>query len=774
MATPPGHDGNPRPAGDEAFDRRDWVPVALSCIGDGVITADARCRVSYLNPAAERLTGWTLAEAAGEEVERVFRAIDEMARGPVEPPVREVVERGLTVGLGDRTLLVARGGGECPIDASAAAIKEDGDRVVGVVLIFRDITARRQDEGLIESAKAYAESIVATVRGPLLVLDRELHVKSANRSFFETFGVAPPEVLGRFIYDLGDGQWDIPGLRMLLEEIVPENTSFEDFEVEHDFEHIGPKTMLLNARRFPPSGRYELLLLAMEDITERKATETRFRSLLESAPDAMVIVDQAGRIVLVNSQTERLFGHARRDLLGQLMEVLVPVRYHDTHLEHRKAYFGEPKVREMGAGLELFGLHKDGGEFPVEISLSPLETGEGLLVSCAIRDITARKKIIDAVVRSEVRFRRLFEAARDGILLVDPGTRKITDANPFMIELLGYPRDQLVGKELWEIGLLADEAASREAFQQLQKTGTIRYEDLPLQSESGAIRDVEFVSNLYRENGHQVIQCNIRDITDRRRLEEERNRLYRLAEEARARAEANEAKLAEADRRKDEFIAILAHELRNPLSSIGMAAHLLRGSDAAGKREWSLGVIGHQVSALSRLIEDLLDVSRISNGKIRLRKEPLDLAAVLGHAVDSVAVLVRDREHELTVSLPPGPMAVEGDPTRLEQVFVNLLTNAAKYTEKGGHIRLIAAAEGEAIVVRVRDNGEGIAADMIPGLFEMFTQVESSTHRSRGGLGIGLSLVKDLVEMHGGTVTATSEGAGKGSEFVVRLPAASP
>ena len=174
----------------------------------------------------------------------------------------------------------------------------------------------------------------------------------------------------------------------------------------------------------------------------------------------------------------------------------------------------------------------------------------------------------------------------------------------------------------------------------------------------------------------------------------ERGQLHRVAEEARARAEANEAKLAEADRRKDEFLTILAHELRNPLSSIRMAAHILQRPGTEKEREWSLGVITHQVGALNRFIEDLLDVSRISKGKIHLRREALDLAAVIGHAVDSVATLVREREHELTVSLPRGPMMVDGDATRLEQVFVNLLTNAAKYTPKGGRISLTAAAEG--------------------------------------------------------------------------------
>jgi hypothetical protein len=158
---------------------------------------------------------------------------------------------------------------------------------------------------------------------------------------------------------------------------------------------------------------------------------------------------------------------------------------------------------------------------------------------------------------------------------------------------------------------------------------------------------------------------------------------------------------------------------------------------------------------------------------VHLRRETQDLAAVIGHAVESVAGLMQEGKHELTCSQPPGPMMVEGDTTRLEQVYVNLLTNAAKYTPKGGRISLTATAEGGDFIVRVRDTGEGIAADMLPRLFEMFTQVETSTHRSRGGLGVGLSLVKDSVELHGGSGTASSEGVGKGSEFVVRLPAAS-
>ena len=241
-------------AGTAVIDGREWFQITLSCIGDGVIAADREGRVNYLNPVAEKLTGWTLADAAGEEIEKVFRIVHETTRKPVEQPVRKVIERGLTVGLGNHTLLIARDGSERPIDDCAAAIKDDRGNVVGVVLIFRDITERRQAEQLIESAREYAESIVATVREPLLILDSELHVRSANRSFYETFKVHPAETEGRSIYDLGNGQWNIPALRTLLEEILPRHISFDDFEVEHDFdayrpEDDAPQRSLLSPRR---------------------------------------------------------------------------------------------------------------------------------------------------------------------------------------------------------------------------------------------------------------------------------------------------------------------------------------------------------------------------------------------------------------------------------------------------------------------------------------------------------------------------------------------
>src|SRR5262249_41590384 len=237
----------------------------------------------------------------------------------------------------------------------------------------------------------------------------------------------------------------------------------------------------------------------------------------------------------------------------------------------------------------------------------------------------------------------------------------------------------------------------------------------------------------------------------------------------------SERALRDADRRKDEFLATLAHELRNPLAPVCNALELLRRSDSDPEvREYARSVMDRQLGQLVRLIDDLLDRSRITMGKLQLRKERMEAAGVFDSAVEAARPLLESRRHELTVSLPPEPIVIEGDPTRLSQVLSNLLNNAAKYTERGGQVWLTAEHRDGEAVIRVRDSGMGIEAGHLPRIFEMFSQISPALERSQGGLGIGLSLVRGLVELHGGTVEARSGGRGRGSEFVVRLPAQPP
>ncbi len=498
----------------------------------------------------------------------------------------------------------------------------------------------------LQQALAYAENIIATLREPFLVLDKNLRVRTANAAFYRDFHVSKEETEGRFVYDLGSRQWDIPQLRALLSQVLSNSEPVEDFEVDHTFPALGRRNMLLNARRFPP------------------------------------------------------------------------------------------------------------------------ESDEPTLVLLAIGDVTLRRQSEAATKDSEIRYRRLFQAAKDGILILESNTGTVIDANPFMTELLGYPHAEFLGKELWEIGLFGDITESRAVYQKLQERGYVRYDHLPLESRSGHKVDVEFVSNVYQEGEHQVVQCNIRDITERTRLQQL--------------IEVQAATLADLDRRKDEFLAMLSHELRNPLAPILNAALLLRLHSNRNRQQGienpvlqqSASVIERQVGQLTRIVDDLLEVSRITTGRIHLNLEPIAMNIVVENAVATVRSLIDQRKHEITVSLPNQAIWLLADAARLEQVVVNLLTNAAKYTDQGGHIWLTVEQQDEEAVMRVRDTGVGIAPEILPRIFDLFTQADRSLDRSQGGLGVGLALVQRLVEMHGGTVTAASV-LGAGSEFVVRLPVVS-
>ncbi|HEV3257766.1 MAG TPA: PAS domain S-box protein [Gemmataceae bacterium] len=630
---PPGMSGK----AEELREQNEWLRVILASIGDAVMTTDSNGCITFLNPVAQSLTGWKQEEAAGQLLNSVFRIINEESRQPVENPTIRALRDGVVVGLANRTLLIAKDGTERPIDDSAAPIRDEQAEVAGVVLVFRDITERRRQEQAVQDALNYAENIIATLREPFLVLDKNLRVKTANRAFYRHFHVLKEETENQLFYELNDGQWDIPALRKLLEEVLPHKQAFQDFEVEHIFPEIGRRTLLLNARCFEPqNGRPELILLVFEDITERRLSDV-------------------------------------------------------------------------------------------------------------------------ALQISEVRYRRLFETAKDGILILDARTGKITEANPFMTGLLSLPHDELLGKELWEIGVFSDISENQTAFRELQAKGYIRYAHLPLETRQKQKVEVEFVSNVYEVDHRKVIQCNIRDISDRARLE-------RITQQ-------QAATLADLHRRKDEFLAMLSHELRNPLAPILNAVHLLRlqGNENLIQHQARV-IIERQVGQLSRLVDDLLEVSRIATGRVRLHQERLDLRGVVERAVEAVRPLIDRRRHELSLSLPPEPVWLHGDPNRLEQVVVNLLNNSCKYTDEGGRIGLTVCQEEDKVVLRMQDTGIGIAADLLPHIFDLFTQADRSLDRSQGGLGIGLALVQRLVELHGGTVQAFSAGIGRGSEFVVRLP----
>ena len=357
----------------------------------------------------------------------------------------------------------------------------------------------------------------------------------------------------------------------------------------------------------------------------------------------------------------------------------------------------------------------------------------------------------------EMDYRRLFETAKDGILMLDASTGRILDVNPFMERLLDRSHAEFSGKELWQIGRPVDIDANQAAFRALQENGYIRYDHLPLETKKGHAVDVEFVSNTYVAGGLDVAQCNIRDITEQRRLER------RLRDQLKTSEDLNH--------RKDEVLAMLGHELRSPLSAIINSVHLLRdGARDTAVCGKAAAIVDRQVKQLARIIEDLLESSRVTTGHIHLRRDDVDLRSIVENAVETVQPLVERHKHDLRLSMPHEPVRLHVDASRIERVLINLLTNAAKYTPDAGHISVIVETQRDQVVVRVQDTGIGITHEMMPSVFDLFTQANGSLDLSEGGLGIGLTLAQRLVTLHGGTLAASSPGLGQGCEFVVRLP----
>jgi PAS domain S-box-containing protein len=381
------------------------------------------------------------------------------------------------------------------------------------------------------------------------------------------------------------------------------------------------------------------VLESNRDITESRLAEDRFRVAVESAPNSVVIIDHEGRILLVNSQTELLFGYSREELIGQPIEMLVPERFRRQHPEYRKGFAAEPKVRPMGAGRDLFGLRKDGSEVPIEIGL-----------------------------------------------------------NPIAIE------------------------------------------------------------------GKTMVLSSIVDISTRKRAEQEREHLLEREQNLRAEAER-------ANQLKDEFLATVSHELRTPLNSIlGWATMLRSGRLDEVNLPRALETIERNARAQAQLIEDLLDVSRVITGKFHLDVRPIELTSVIKAAVESARPSADAKSIQLQMLLEPAADHTTGDANRLQQVIWNLLSNAIKFTPKGGLVQVRLDRTDSNAQITVRDTGEGISPEFLPYVFDRFQQADGTKTRRHGGLGLGLAIVRHLVELHGGTIEARSEGLGRGASFVVRLP----
>jgi PAS domain S-box-containing protein len=379
--------------------------------------------------------------------------------------------------------------------------------------------------------------------------------------------------------------------------------------------------------------------------------------------------------------------------------------------------------------------------------------GKPVLIAGVLIDVTAQKLAEHALGKSERLYRAIGESIDYGVWVCDAEGRNTYASEPFL-RLLGLTQEQCSMHGWWQLLHPSEVEATVAAWRDCVRSGGVWYREHRFRGADGQYHAVLAKGvPIHDDNGKLSGWAGINlDIS---------------------RLKHTEDALREADRRKDEFLATLAHELRNPLAPIRNAAKLLEAPEADDRqRQWGRDVIARQVQRMALLLDDLLDVSRITSGRLVLRKEPVDLASLVASAVETARPLIDSKQHVMEIVLPPEPIELEVDPLRLSQALSNLLTNAAKYTDPSGHIRLAVNLNSADLAMSVSDSGIGVSAEAIPKLFEMFSQVDSPVDRAEGGLGIGLALVKGLVTLHGGSVEAASDGPGRGSTFTIRLPRA--
>jgi two-component system cell cycle sensor histidine kinase PleC len=671
------------------------------------------------------------------------------------------------------------------LDAAERRLQEANE------LLQAQIAERKRTEETFEKAQEYTDGIMETIREPLLVLASDLRVLSANRSFYDTFKVTLKETTGNLIYNLGNRQWDIPGLRTLLEDILTKNNKFDNYEVEHVFSDIGHKIMLLNARRIIQKEiGSQMILLAIEDITERRQTEEKlrqseeyFKEITENSSDVIITTDKNGDIKYCSRSIERFSGYKPEELIGRSGFMFI----HPDDVERAIDDFGKAILAVDTAIPNEFRLVLKDGSSRYFAGL-----GKNLLDNPAvagfimnIRDITERREIEIGLEKTRKELEIIKKTAdeasefaesvintvREPLISLDQDLRVVTVSRSFY-EFFKVKPEETVGQLIYDLGNKQWNIPKLRELLETILPQKATFDNYEVEHDFATIGRRIMLLNarqIQRVLGKErIILLAIEDITERREIE---IGLEKAHEELKELA----AELKRTARVKSEFLANMSHELRTPLNSINGFSEVLYDETFGPLNEKQKKYVNNVLTSgkhLLLLINQILDMAKVEAGKMRLALSSLPMKSLLNEISLLVEDTVSKKKLQMLLEIAEDLPNIEADELKVKEIIYNLLSNAVKFTPEGGKIGMRAStrkADSEIEVV-VWDTGIGIAPENMEKVFEGFFRVDTPYSRVTEGTGLGLPLSKKLVELHGGKFSIESKGLNRGTSVRFTLP----